>query len=111
MKSSNDQREPQASTIDRVSARRALCTWGGFACVLVFSAHGHAQSAAARTPSAARPANVAQYVEFVDDLLDADSNESLGHPMTVRPLRPIRVNLIRPRTNFVAELYQSIEQI
>jgi uncharacterized protein YcfL len=52
-----------------------------------------------------------QQVVFDDDLLDADLSTPFGDPLFAAQLPPARTQLIRPRTNFVAELYRSVEQI
>jgi len=52
-----------------------------------------------------------QQVIFDDDLLDANLSTPSGDPLFAGHLPPARTLLIRPRTNFVAELYKSIEQI
>ncbi|HEX7451936.1 MAG TPA: hypothetical protein VF294_06615 [Polyangiaceae bacterium] len=52
-----------------------------------------------------------QQVIFDDDLLDAALSTPFGDPLFAGHLPPARTLLIRPRTNFVAELYKSIEQI
>ncbi|HEY5375749.1 MAG TPA: hypothetical protein VIK01_18850 [Polyangiaceae bacterium] len=52
-----------------------------------------------------------QQVIFDDDLLDAALSTPFGDPLFAGHLPPARTLLIRSRTNFVAELYKSIEQI
>ena len=52
-----------------------------------------------------------QQVVFDDDLLDADLSTPFGDPLFAGHLPPARRQLIRPRTNFIAELYESVEQI
>ncbi len=44
-------------------------------------------------------------------MLDANLSTPFGDPPFAGHLPPARTLLIRPRTNFVAELYKSIEQI
>ena len=63
----------------------------------------------ARAEPAPKPQN--QQVVFDDDLLDADLSTPFGDPLFGGHLPPARTPLIRPRTNFVAELYKSVEQI
>ena len=52
-----------------------------------------------------------QHVAFDDDLLNANLEGPLGGPIFAPHLRPPRATLIRPRTNFVPELYKSVENI
>jgi hypothetical protein len=52
-----------------------------------------------------------QQLIFDDDLLDADLSTPFGDPLFAGHLPPARTLLIRPRTNFVAELYKSVEHI
>jgi uncharacterized protein YcfL len=52
-----------------------------------------------------------QQVLFDDDLLEADLSAPFGDPLFAGHPRPAHTLLIRPRTNFVAELYKSIAQI
>ena len=85
-----------------------LFVCGAFAAVLLIAGRASAQS---RTARAARAARADQFVEFSDELLDADLPAPFGDPLfTGHRLRP-RTLLIRPRTNFVPELYKSVEQI
>ena len=51
-----------------------------------------------------------QHEVFDDDLLNADLGAAYGVQVFPR-LRGSRVMLIRPRTNFLPELYKSIEHI
>jgi len=52
-----------------------------------------------------------QNVVFDDDLLNADVATPSGERVFSSHLPPARVQLIRPRTNFLPELYKSIEYI
>ena len=52
-----------------------------------------------------------QHLEFDDDLLQGGLSTPFGDPVFTRHLRPGRVQLIRPRTSFVPELYKSVEHI
>jgi hypothetical protein len=52
-----------------------------------------------------------QNVVFDDDLLNADLGAPFGDRVFPRHLPPARTLLIRPRTNFLPELYKSIEHI
>ncbi len=88
-----------------------LFVCGAFAAVLLIAGRASAQSRTARAARAARAARTDQFVEFSDELLDADLPAPFGDPLfTGHRLRP-RTLLIRPRTNFVPELYKSVEQI
>ena len=81
---------------------------GAFAAVLLMPAHAGAQS---RTTRAAVIPSGEQFVEFSDELLDADLPRPFGDPLFTGHRPPPRTLLIRPRTNFVPELYESVEQI
>ncbi|HYP75108.1 MAG TPA: hypothetical protein VER12_04100 [Polyangiaceae bacterium] len=48
---------------------------------------------------------------FDDDLLQADLGAPFGARVFPSHLPPPRTLLIRPRTNFLPELYQSVEQL
>jgi len=52
-----------------------------------------------------------QNVVFDDDLLNADLGAPFGDRVFPGHLPPARTLLIRPRTNFLPELYKSIEHI
>ena len=52
-----------------------------------------------------------QHVVFDDELLNADLGTPSGALVFGAHVRPPRPQLIRPRTNFVPELYKSIENI
>jgi hypothetical protein len=52
-----------------------------------------------------------QIVQFDDDLLHADLQTPFGDPVFSGHLRPSRVMLIRPRTSFLSELYQSVTRL
>lgn len=84
-----------------------LIVCGAFAAMLLIPAPASAQSQTAHAASTRGE----QFMEFSDELLDADLKAPFGDPLfTGHRLRP-RTLLIRPRTNFVPELYESIEQI
>ena len=51
-----------------------------------------------------------QNVVFDDDLLNADLGAPFGARIFPVHLPPARTLLIRPRTNFLPELYKSVEQ-
>jgi len=57
------------------------------------------------------PAERDQFVRFDDELLGADVSAPYGTQIFPPHLPPARTLLIRPRTNFVPELYKSVEQI
>ena len=66
-------------------------------------------------PSSAQTAEERQtpsgtYYRFVDDLLPGDSAGPYGDVIRL-PGSPARALLIRPRTSFVAELLNSVEQL
>ena len=61
-----------------------------------------AQSAHADTPTT---------VVFDDDLLNADLDAPFGARVFGTHLPPARTQLIRPRTNFIVELYRSVEHL
>ncbi|MET0794880.1 MAG: hypothetical protein ABW061_25395 [Polyangiaceae bacterium] len=82
---------------------RILRVCGAFAAVLLLPAPARAQGAPA--------ANNDQYVEFIDELLNADLTTPFGDPVFAAHLPPARTLLIRPRTNFIPELYKSVEQL
>jgi len=48
---------------------------------------------------------------FDDDLLNADLGAPFGARVFSGHLPPARTQLIRPRTNFVPELYESVEHL
>jgi len=48
---------------------------------------------------------------FEDDLLNADLGTPFGAHVFPPHLPPARTLLIRPRTNFIPELYKSIEHL
>lgn len=52
-----------------------------------------------------------QNVIFDDDLLNGDLAMPFGARVFPSHLRPARTLLIRPRTNFVPELYKSVEHL
>jgi len=52
-----------------------------------------------------------QNVIFDDDLLSGDLAMPYGARVFPSHLRPARTLLIRPRTNFVPELYKSVEHL
>jgi hypothetical protein len=52
-----------------------------------------------------------QNVIFDDDLLHGDLGAPFGGPVFPSHLPPARTQLIRPRTNFLPELYKSVEHI
>jgi len=52
-----------------------------------------------------------QHVVFDDDLLNADLDAPFGDPIFATHLPPARTQLIRPRTNFLPELYKSVEHL
>jgi len=52
-----------------------------------------------------------QNVVFDDDLLNGDFGAPFGAQVFPGHLPPARVQLIRPRTNFLPELYKSIEHL
>jgi len=51
-----------------------------------------------------------QNVVFDDDLLNADLGAPFGARIFPVHLPPARTSLIHPRTNFLPELYKSVEQ-
>ena len=61
----------------------------------------------------AEPARVEQkqHVVFDDDLLNADLAAPFGAQVFGTHIPPARTRLIRPRTNFLAQLYKSVEQL
>ncbi|HYQ47069.1 MAG TPA: hypothetical protein VER11_34100 [Polyangiaceae bacterium] len=52
-----------------------------------------------------------QNVVFDDDLLNGDLAAPFGTQIFPPHLPPARVQLIRPRTNFLPELYKSVEHL
>ena len=48
---------------------------------------------------------------FDDDLLTGDLGTPFGGRVFAAHLPPARTQLIRPRTNFLPELYQSVEHL
>ena len=52
-----------------------------------------------------------QRVVFDDDLLNADLGAPFGARVFGTHLPPARTQLIRPRTNFLVELYRSVEHL
>jgi hypothetical protein len=66
-------------------------------------------TAAAEKPKAPAHADAYTYA-FTDDALLASATGVMGVPIIVR-LPPVRVTLIRPRTNFVPELLKSVENL
>lgn len=52
-----------------------------------------------------------QNVVFDDELLNGDFAAPFGTQVFPAHLPPARVQLIRPRTNFLPELYKSVEHI
>lgn len=50
------------------------------------------------------------YFEFKDDPLHTLNNGPMGAQIRVR-LHPYRVQLIRPRTHFIPEMFKSVEHI
>ena len=85
-----------------------LFVCGAFAGLLLMPARAGAQSRAAHTRATHTDE---QFVEFSDDLLDADLATPFGDPLFTGHRPQPRTLLIRPRTNFVPELRKSIEQI
>jgi hypothetical protein len=79
--------------------------------VLLFGSSLAALASTRLAHAQAARADRIQNVVFVDDLLNAD----LGGPSGVRVfsnhLPPARTQLIRPRTNFLPELYKSVEHL
>jgi hypothetical protein len=67
----------------------------------------YARPAHSRTPNG----DANQSVLFDDDLLDAHLTTPLGDPIFSGHLRPAHGTLIRPRTSFVPELYESVVHI
>ncbi len=52
-----------------------------------------------------------QNVVFVDDLLNGDLAAPFGAQVFPSHLPPARTPFIRPRTNFLPELYKSVEHL
>lgn len=52
-----------------------------------------------------------QHVIFDDDLLNGDLAAPFGARVFPAHLPPARVQLIRPRANFLPELYKSVEHL
>jgi hypothetical protein len=52
-----------------------------------------------------------QNVVFDDDLLNSDLKAPWGDPVFPSHPPPARTQLIRPRTNFLPELYKSVEHL
>jgi hypothetical protein len=52
-----------------------------------------------------------QHEVFDDDLLNADLGTPFGTSVFPGHVPPARTQLIRPRTNFLPELYKSIEHL
>ena len=48
--------------------------------------------------------------EFKDDPLHTLSEGALGIPIKINP-KPYRVQLIRPRTHFIPEMFKSVEHL
>jgi len=88
-----------------VSFRRQSARW-----VLLGVALATLGSSRVAHAEGARSAQI-QEVVFEDDLLDADLGAPFGVQVFSGHLPPARTSLIRPRTNFVAELYESVERL
>ena len=73
----------------------------------VLPSNAYAQTGGAKAAAPARN----QFVSFDDDLLDANLSTPFGERVFGGHLPPARTLFIRPRTNFVAELYESVEQL
>jgi hypothetical protein len=81
-------------------------------CAAVFALITQAGAARAQTTQARPPhEDRDQHIIFDDDLLDADLPTPFGDPVFSKHMPPARVLLIRLRTSFVPELYESVEQI
>jgi hypothetical protein len=52
-----------------------------------------------------------QYEVFDDDLLNGDLESPFGGSVFAEHLPPARTRLIRPRADFLPELYQSVEHL
>ena len=57
------------------------------------------------------PSEHEQFVAFDDELLTADLTVPRGDLVFGAHLPPARTRLLRPRTTFVPELYQSVQDI
>ncbi|HEY3257010.1 MAG TPA: hypothetical protein VGJ91_23800 [Polyangiaceae bacterium] len=57
------------------------------------------------------PAERIQNEVFDDDLLNADLDTPFGARVFGSHLPPVRTQLIHPRTNFLPELYKSVEHL
>jgi hypothetical protein len=91
-------RKPTSFT---VLARRLLFVGSSLA-ALASSRVAHAQAA---------HADRIQKVIFDDDLLSGDLGAPFGAQIFPNHLPPARTQLIRPRTNFLPELYKSVEHL
>ena len=83
--------------------RRRLSAYAVFG-LLSLAGNAHAQMDSV-------PSVREQIVAFDDDLLYADLQTPFGDPVFSGHLRPSRVMLIRPRTSFLSELYQSVSRL
>ncbi len=83
----------------------ALVRWALFGSTLT------ALSAARVAHAQAAHADRDQKLIFDDDLLNADLGAPFGAQVFPSHLPPARTLLIRPRTNFLPELYKSVEQL
>ena len=88
----------KAATFKVFAARLVL--FGTCLAVLASPRLGHAQVAHGER---------VQHEVFDDDLLNADLGTPFGGYVPAGHLPPARTQLIRPRTNFLPELYKSIE--
>ena len=50
------------------------------------------------------------YYKFKDDLLHTMTDGPIGAQITIRPLK-YRVQLLRPRTHFIPEMFKSVEHL
>lgn len=93
---------PTSRIARRMHWSRARCG------LLALAALWHSGLAHAREPATSE---TNQRVVFDDDLLNADLGAPFGARVFGTHLPPARTQLIRPRTNFVPELYKSVEHL
>jgi hypothetical protein len=86
--------------------RAALLAGAGRAAMIVA-----ALAAPATVHAQVTPDDQNQHYEFIDELLNVDLGRPFGDPLFSGHLPPARTLLIRPRTNFIPELYKSVEHI
>jgi hypothetical protein len=80
-------------------------------CVLFGSSLAAALTSTAVAQAQAAHTDRVQDVVFDDDLLNGDLGAPFGVQVFPSHLPPARTQLIHPRTNFLPELYESVEHL